>query len=57
MAEADVTELLEPHTPTVREVFVALRELVRDVAPDADPSDPGRLGGGGLDDMGRSSTP
>lgn len=35
MAEADATDLLEPHSPMVREVFVALRALVRDVAPDA----------------------
>jgi hypothetical protein len=35
MAAADVTELLKPHSPAVREVFAALRSLMRDVAPDA----------------------
>ena len=35
MADADLATLLEPHTPTVRDVFGALRALVRDVMPDA----------------------
>ena len=35
MADADLATLLEPHTPTVRDVFGALRALARDVMPDA----------------------
>ena len=35
MANAQVTVLLEPHSPTVREVFGGLRKLVREVMPDA----------------------
>ena len=35
MADDDLAILLEPHSPTVREVFVALRRLVREVMPDA----------------------
>ena len=35
MADADLATLLEPHTPTVRDVFRALRALARDVMPDA----------------------
>jgi hypothetical protein len=35
MADADLATLLEPHTPTVRDVFEALRALARDVMPDA----------------------
>jgi len=31
----DLEPLLAPHTPVVREVFVALRSLVREVVPDA----------------------
>ena len=31
----DLDALLESHTPAVREVFVALRALVREVMPDA----------------------
>lgn len=35
MADADLATLLEPHTPTVRDVFGAVRALTRDVMPDA----------------------
>jgi hypothetical protein len=35
MADADLATLLEPHTPTIRDEFVALRALVREVMPDA----------------------
>ncbi len=35
MADADLATLLEPHTPTVRDVFGAMRALARDVMPDA----------------------
>ena len=35
MADADLATLLEPHSPTVRDVFDALRALARDVMPDA----------------------
>ena len=35
MADADLATLLEPNTPTVRDVFGALRALARDVMPDA----------------------
>jgi hypothetical protein len=35
MADADLATLLEPHTPTIREVFRALRALARDVMTDA----------------------
>src|SRR6187200_1901125 len=35
MADADLATLLEPHTPTVRDVFGAVRALARDVMPDA----------------------
>ena len=35
MADADLATLLEPHTPTVRTVFGALRALAHDVMPDA----------------------
>lgn len=35
MADADLATLLEPHSPTIREVFRALRALARDVMPDA----------------------
>jgi hypothetical protein len=35
MADADLTVLLERHSPAVREVFSGLRALVREVAPDA----------------------
>jgi hypothetical protein len=35
MADADLATLLEPHTPTIRDVFVALRALAREVMPDA----------------------
>jgi hypothetical protein len=35
MADADLATLLEPHTPTVRDVFGALRALARDGMPDA----------------------
>ena len=34
MADADLATLLEPHTPTIREVFRALRALARGVMPD-----------------------
>jgi hypothetical protein len=35
MTDADLAALLEPHTPTVRDVFGALRALAREVMPDA----------------------
>ena len=35
MADADLATLLEPHSPTIRAVFRALRALARDVMPDA----------------------
>lgn len=35
MADADLRTLLEPHSPTVRDVFAALRALAHDVMPDA----------------------
>jgi len=35
MADADLATLLDPRTPTVRDVFGALRALARDVMPDA----------------------
>jgi hypothetical protein len=35
MADADLASLLEPHTPTIRDVFGALRALAREVMPDA----------------------
>jgi hypothetical protein len=35
MADADLASLLEPHTPTIRDVFGALRTLAREVMPDA----------------------
>ena len=35
MADADLATLLEPLSPTVRDVFRALRALTRDVMPDA----------------------
>jgi hypothetical protein len=35
MADADVATLLDPHTPTIRDVFGALRALAREVMPDA----------------------
>ena len=35
MADVDTAALLEPHSPTVREVFTALRALMREVMPDA----------------------
>jgi hypothetical protein len=35
MTDADLVTLLEPHTPTVRDVFGALRSLTREVMPDA----------------------
>ena len=34
MTDANLATLLEPHSPTVRDVFGALRVLVRDVMPD-----------------------
>jgi len=36
MADADLATLLDPHTPTIRDVFGALRALVREVMPDAE---------------------
>ena len=36
MADADLATLLDPHSPTVREVFGALRALAREVMPDAE---------------------
>jgi hypothetical protein len=35
MADAHLATLMEPHSPTVRDVFGALRGLTRDVMPDA----------------------
>src|ERR687895_1309585 len=35
MTDADLAMLLEPHTAPVRDVFGALRSLVREVMPDA----------------------
>jgi hypothetical protein len=35
VTDADLDALLERHTPAVREVFIGLRALVREVAPDA----------------------
>ena len=35
MTDSDLQDLLDRHSPAVREVFGALRALVRDVAPDA----------------------
>ena len=35
MTDANLATLLEPHSSTVRDVFDALRALVRDVMPDA----------------------
>ena len=35
MTDADLAPILEPHTAPVRDVFVALRSLVREVMPDA----------------------
>ena len=35
MTDADLVKLLEPHTQTVRDVFAALRALVREAMPDA----------------------
>ena len=35
MTDQDLDVLLDPHTPTVREIFTALRALARDVMPDA----------------------
>ena len=35
MADADLATLLDPHSPTIREVFGALRALAREVMPDA----------------------
>ena len=35
MTDADLDTLLEPHMPAVRDVFVALRTLAREVMPDA----------------------
>ena len=36
MADADLATLLDPHLPPIRDVFGALRALVRDVMPDAE---------------------
>jgi hypothetical protein len=36
MADAELATLLEPHSPTVRDVFGALRVLVREAMPDAE---------------------
>jgi hypothetical protein len=36
MADADLAALLDSHSPTIRDVFGALRALVRDVMPDAE---------------------
>ena len=36
MADADLAILLAPHSPTIREVFGALRALAREVMPDAE---------------------
>jgi hypothetical protein len=35
MTDADLATLLEPHTPAIRKVFSAVRELAREVMPDA----------------------
>jgi hypothetical protein len=35
MTDADLATLLEPHTPTIRDVFGALRALAREAMPDA----------------------
>jgi hypothetical protein len=35
MTDADLATLLEPHTPAIRSVFSAVRELAREVMPDA----------------------
>jgi hypothetical protein len=35
VTDAELATLLEPHSPAVREVFGALRTLVREVMPDA----------------------
>jgi hypothetical protein len=35
VTDADLDALLERHSPAVREVFIGLRALVREVAPDA----------------------
>jgi hypothetical protein len=35
MTDADLLTLLEPHTPTIRDIFGALRALAREVMPDA----------------------
>ena len=35
MTDADLATLLEPHTPAIRNVFSAVRELAREVMPDA----------------------
>lgn len=35
MTDAELAKLLEPHSQAIREVFGALRALVRDVIPDA----------------------
>ena len=35
MTDADLATLLEPHSPTIRDVFGALRALAREVMPDA----------------------
>jgi len=35
MADADLATLLDPHSPSIREVFGALLALARDVMPDA----------------------
>ena len=35
MTVADLSTLLEPHSPTIRDVFGGLRSLVREVMPEA----------------------
>ena len=35
MADADLVTLLDPHSPTIRDVFGALRSLALEVMPDA----------------------
>ena len=35
MADAELATLLDPHSPTIRDVFGALRALAREVMPDA----------------------
>jgi hypothetical protein len=35
MTDRDLATLLEPHTPAIRKVFSAVRELAREVMPDA----------------------